>query len=601
MIAIPHAIVSAAPEPDTTPQCLGELRARVETLEKELEGEQLLRAGVCEELRVAREQFQAILDAVPGGVSWINADLEYLGINERLARTFGLAPSEFIGHQIGFLHASSEFESFVREFLASPARAESRELDMSVKAERRCYLMMAQKYGEGESAFFIGIDISDRKQAEEKLRREAFFDALTGLPNRALLLDRLRHALDFSQRRPEYLFAVLFLDFDGFKTVNDSLGHAVGDRILTALARRLETLVRTSDTVSRIGGDEYVVLLDPIEGLSDATHIAERIRRATAVPFCFDGQDIFLTVSIGIVLNAASYGNPDELLRDADIAMYRAKTGGRNRYEIFDMTMHGAAMARLQLETDLHLSLESNDFLLHYQPILELGTGKIHAFEALVRWQRPRSGFTTPHEFIPTAEETGLIVRLDRWVLREACRQMRAWIDELDERCPQSVSVNLSSRQFSYPDLVEFVEGVLTQTGLDASRLTIEITESAIMENVEGAAISLRGLQRLGVKIGLDDFGTGYSSLSYIHKLPLQTLKIDRSFMLEAAREESSRAVVSAIVALSHNLGMKVVAEGVETCAQLEMLMLLNCEFAQGFLFHGPLTADDARAVLVGQ
>jgi diguanylate cyclase (GGDEF)-like protein/PAS domain S-box-containing protein len=430
------------------------------------EMEQLKRqnAALDGELRAARDQFQAILDAVPGGVSWLDRDLKYLGINSNLAQTFGLAPAEFIGRRIGFLGASPAFENFARNFFDGQLDNDARELEMEVGSGPRFYFMMARKYRDGQSALFVGIDITDRKEAEDKLRRDAFYDQLTGLPNRALLLERLERALEFSRRRENYLFAVLFLDFDGFKVVNDSLGHTVGDKLLQNVARRLEGMSRASDTVSRLGGDEYVLILDGIDDLSGATHIAERIHRMMGMPFVIDGQEIFLTVSIGITVNTANYSDTEEILRDADIAMYRAKSGGRNRYEVFDRAMHDATLQRLQMETDLHRSLENRDFLLHFQPIIDLQTGELTAFEALVRWQRPRSGFTQPGDFIALAEETGLIVHLDRWVFRHACEQMRLWLDEFGPaRCPQFISVNLSSRHFAYPDLVESVGIILDE------------------------------------------------------------------------------------------------------------------------------------------
>ena len=555
--------------------------------------------SVREELQVSRDQFQAILDAVPGGVSWLNRDLVYLGINSHLAQTFGLVPAEFIGHPIGFLSASPDFEKFATTFFDGPQESDNHELEMAVNGIERTYFMMARKYRGGDSALFVGIDITERKQAERKLFRDAFYDRLTDLPNRALLTERLERALEYSRRRENYLFAVLFLDFDGFKNINDSLGHSVGDKVLKTVARRLEGVVRGSDTVARLGGDEYVLLLDGIDDLSAATHIAERIHRATTVPFVVEGQEIFLTVSIGITINSSAYAHTEEILRDADLAMYRAKASGRNRYEVFDRKMHDAAMSRLQMETDLHHSLENADFLLHYQPIVDLKNGRVNAFEALVRWHRPRSGFTAPGEFIGLAEETGLIVQLDRWVMRKSCEQMKSWLETFGAaRCPQAVSVNLSSRHFSHPDLVEFVADTLADSGLAPNNLHLEITESAIMENIENVAMLLRGFEKLGVSVGLDDFGTGYSSLSYLHKLPLQTLKIDRSFAHSAGEDRQNWQIVRSIVMLAHGLNMKVVAEGIETDEQRAQLAEMNCDFGQGYFFSTPFDGPSATEII---
>ena len=553
---------------------------------------------LTQELQQTRDQFQAVLDAVPGGVSWINSDLEYLGINSRLAATFGLVPDNFIGKKIGFLQASPEFSGFVADFVRSPDQSGAREVDMSIDGERRVYLLMGQKYLLGQSAVFVGIDITDRKEAEEKLFRDAFFDKLTGLANRSLLLERMERALEYAKRRDNYLFAVLFLDFDGFKHINDSLGHTVGDHMLSAVARRLETLVRSADTVSRLGGDEFVILLDDIEGLSDATNIAERVQRSMTTPFVLEGHEIFVTVSIGITLSSPTYTATEELLRDADTAMYRAKNAGRNRYEVFDRQMHAAAMTRLKLESDLHRSLDSQDFVLHFQPIIDLNSGKLDSFEALVRWNRPLSGFTRPGDFIGLAEETGLIVRLDRWVLRSACEQMCAWMNEFGAEAPHSMSVNLSSRQFAQPDLVQCVERILRETGLPASHLKLEITESAIMGNLESVAVQLKGLCDLGIRLSIDDFGTGYSSLSYLHKLPLHTLKVDRSFAQEVSDGGQNLEIVRAIVMLAHALKMDVVAEGIETAAQRDLFRDLGCEYAQGYYFSRGVTPEAAHELL---
>ena len=551
------------------------------------------------ELDAAHDQFQAILDAVPGGVSWLDRELRYLGINKHLADVFGIEPQSFIGQRIGFLNASPDFVHFAREFFDSRDENLIGEMPMAVGGEKRHYLIMARKYRGGQSALFVGVDVTSRKLAELELQYNAFHDKLTGLPNRALFLERLNASLHKSQNRANYLFAVLFLDFDGFKTVNDSLGHSVGDKLLQSVARRLEGIVRASDTVARLGGDEYVLLLDDIDDLSRATHIAERIHRAMRVPHILDGQEVFLSVSIGITLNTGEYKHTEEILRDADIAMYRAKSSGRNRYEVFDRSMHDATRKRLQLETDLHRSIENHDFLLHFQPIVNVKTREISAFEALIRWNRPVQGFTWPQEFIGVAEETGLIVHLDRWVLRRSCEQMRDWIDTFGAHCcPAQVNVNLSSRHFSYPDLSAFVAGVLDETGLAPSCLRLEITESALMDNVENVAAQLRDLAELGVKIGLDDFGTGYSSLSYLHRLPLDSLKIDRSFTAQMTGEAQNLTVVRSIVLLAHGLGLQVVAEGIETEEQLEQLAQLNCDFAQGFYFSSGVSAEDAHKIL---
>lgn len=549
-------------------------------------------------LHAQKEQFQAVLDAVPGGVSWIDTDLVYLGANEHLTSLYGLKPLDFIGQPIGFLNNSPGFSNFVREFVNSKEQTASRELDVVVEGERHVFLFMAKKYRLGQSALFVGIDITDRKLAEEKLFRNAFYDRLTGLPNRSLLLERMERSLEYAKRHKNYLFAVLFLDFDGFKNVNDSLGHTNGDRLLASLARRLESATRSMDTVARLGGDEFVILLEDIEGLHSATHIAERIQRALAIPFTLEGQEVFMSVSIGITLNTVPYEQTDELLRDADTAMYRAKTQGRNRYEVFDRQMHEQARNRLQMETDLHKGIEQKAFLLHYQPIVDLQTQKLNGFEALVRWLRPQRGFTSPGEFLGLAEETGLIVQIDRWVMTEACRQINEWRQQFPDFEGLTVAVNLSSRQFLRRDFLKFVHAMLEESGLPPRFLKMEITESALMENIETVASILEELRDIGIRISIDDFGTGYSSLSYLHRLPLNTLKVDRSFITQMETKQENQEIVRAIVTLAHNLHLNVVAEGIETASQLATCRELNCQFAQGHYYSKALTAEDATELL---
>jgi diguanylate cyclase (GGDEF)-like protein len=549
-------------------------------------------------LHAQKEQFQAVLDAVPGGVSWINTELVYLGANEHLTSLFGLKPQDFVGQPIGFLNNSPAFSNFVHEFVHSAEQNGSRELDVVVDGERHVFLFMAKKYRLGQSALFVGIDITDRKLAEEKLFRNAFYDKLTGLPNRSLLLERMERSLAYARRHKNYLFAVLFLDFDGFKNVNDSLGHTNGDRLLASMARRLESATRSMDTVARLGGDEFVILLEDIEGLHSATHIAERIQRALVIPFTLEGQEVFMSVSIGITLNTVPYEQTDELLRDADTAMYRAKILGRNRYEVFDRQMHEQAMNRLQMETDLHKGIEQKAFLLHYQPIVDIGARRLNGFEALVRWQRPQRGFTSPGEFLGLAEETGLIVQIDRWVMTEACRQINEWRAQFPNFEDLTVAVNLSSRQFLRRDFLEFVRAMLEETGLPPRYLKMEITESALMENIQTVAAILNELRDLGIRISIDDFGTGYSSLSYLHRLPLNTLKVDRSFISDMETKQENHEIVRAIVTLAHNLHMNVVAEGIETESQLERCRELSCEFAQGHYFSKALTVEDATQLL---
>jgi diguanylate cyclase (GGDEF)-like protein/PAS domain S-box-containing protein len=446
----------------------------------------------------------------------------------------------------------------------------------------------------------IGADVTDRRRAEEQLQHDAFHDALTSLPNRALFIDRLQAALArlqgaVARGHQRGLFAVVFLDVDRFKLVNDSLGHSVGDRLLIELSNALKTAVRPGDTVARLGGDEFTILLEDLEGREEAVTVAERIQAVLREPLALAGHEVFTTVSIGIALSAPGYRRAEDILRDADTAMYHAKALGKSRHQVFDSSMHARARKLLQLEHDLRRAVERREFRVHYQPIVRVEDGRIAGFEALVRWQHPKRGLVAPSEFIPLAEETGLVVPLGRAVLEEACRQAAEWRktggDDL------TVSVNLSVKQFTQPDLVEQVDAVLRDSGLPSRLLKLEVTESMVMENTDAAIALLRRLKALGVHIAIDDFGTGYSSLSYLLRLPADSLKIDRSFVSGSGDPGRNANIVRTVVGLAYSLGLDVVAEGVETEEQRALLEDLGCPLAQGFLFSPAV--DGAAATLL--
>ena len=441
-------------------------------------------------------------------------------------------------------------------------------------------------------------DITHRKLAEAQLAHRAFYDPLTNLPNRALFLDRLRHALRRAQRRPDYLFAVLFLDIDRFKVVNDSLGHVSGDRLLVTIARRLELALRPGDSVARLGGDEFTILLDDLRDTADAQRVAERIQRELMAPFHIGGQELYASCSIGIALSSTGYAKPEDILRDADTAMYRAKAGGRARHALFDTAMHQRAVLVLQTEADLRRALEREELRLQYQPIVSLSSGRITGVEALVRWEHPERGRVPPGDFIPVAEESGLIVGVDRWVLRHACREVASWGLRPDQPEGFRVNVNLSPRQLGLADLAQHVADVLGETGIDPAWLRLEITETAMMEQHDAAVHALAALKQLGVQISVDDFGTGYSSLARLHDFPIDSLKVDRSFVeVMGATGETSR-IARTIVLIGRTLGLSVIAEGVETARQLELLRELRCDAAQGYYFSRPLDGEAARDLI---
>lgn len=440
-------------------------------------------------------------------------------------------------------------------------------------------------------------DITERKQFESQLLHDAFHDVLSGLPNRALFLNRLAHSIARAQRRSTYMFAVLFLDVDRFKIVNDSLGHRAGDQLLVQIARRLEACVRPGDTVARLGGDEFTILLDDIEEAEDAELVAERIQKALHKPFMIERQEVVTSASIGITLSTSGYRRPEDLIRDADTAMYKAKAAGKAQHIVFDSEMHQIAVEVLQLEAELRRAVDNEAFELHYQPIISLQTGRIEAFEALVRWPHPERGLVMPNDFIPMAEETGLINPLGWTVLRKACEQTRIWRDAFPKHRDLQINVNLSGRQFRQAELVEGIVRILEETGLEPQALRLEITETVVMESAQASRDLLERLRTHGVQLCIDDFGTGYSSLNYLHDFDIDSLKIDRSFVARMGGTGRPE-IVQTIVDLSRSLALSVTAEGVETAEQLKQLRELDCELAQGYFFSRPMDVTAADRML---
>ena len=562
-----------------------------------------------EALRAAERKYRSIFENAVEGIFQTAPDGHYIDANPSLARIYGYESAEELQRQLTDIGNQLYVDEGKREEFVSTMRDVGAVSNFESQIRRKDGSVIwisenarAVRDGDGELLLFEGTveDITARKNAEERLLHDALHDRLTGLANRALFMDRLGQAFGRLRRHREHAFAVLFLDFDRFKNINDSLGHMAGDRLLIEMAARLSACLRPGDTISRLGGDEFAILLEDVADVAGATWVAERIQSALALPFTLSGQEVFSSASIGIAFGHNEYERPEDLLRDADMAMYRAKAMGKARHEVFDAGMHTRAVALLQLETDLRWAIERGEFRLHYQPIVSLESGRITGFEALIRWQHPERGLVAPNEFIPVAEETGWIVPMGAWVLEEAVAQLARWQNQTGVVPPLTMSVNLSSKQFSQADLIPLIEKTLLDAQVAPECLRLEITESALMDDAETVTDRLLQLRGIGVRLSLDDFGTGYSSLSYLHRFPLDTLKIDRSFIARMSEGGHRREIVNTIVTLGRNLGMDVVAEGVEDAAQLADLRALGCSLGQGYFFARPL-ADVTAFELLSQ
>lgn len=554
-------------------------------------------------LRASEEKFRSLIENATDTITVLDGNGQILYESPSLLRVLGYTPEMMLGRNVfEFVHPDDqpptmqEFQRLV-SVDGHTTRLEVRFLHgdgswRTLEVVGRNLLANPAIRGVVVNA----RDISERKEAEARLRHNAFHDNLTQLPNRALLMDRIAQFLRRARRTDAPPFAVLFLDIDRFKVVNDSLGHMTGDQLLIATARRLEKSLRPGDTVARLGGDEFTMLLDGT-ALGEARAVADRLQQDFAAPFQLGHHEIYVTLSIGIATSDMSYRTPEEMLRDADLAMYRAKDRGRSRFEVFDASMRTAAMEQMALEHDLRRAVDRNEFEIVYQPIVTLDAGQLHGFEALIRWNHPQRGRIAPAEFMALAEDTGLIVPIGGWVLGEACRQLKAWHDEFGASAVP-VHVNVSAHQLMRADFPAVLHAALSESEAPAQLLCIELTEGTMMANAENTTLMLRDVKKLGVTVSIDDFGTGYSSLSYLHRFPTDSVKIDRSFITQMGPLARDTSIVSTIVDLAHDLGMRVVAEGVETEAQASALRGMRCECGQGFLFSRAIAADDATRML---
>lgn len=564
------------------------------------------------DLRQSERRYASLAAAAPVGIFHTDAQGKCLYVNERWCQITGITPE--VAATKGWvdgIHPDDQ-RTVAQEWCAAVRENRPFQLEYRIQqTDGKQMWVFGQAVAEcdpnGQVTGYLRTitDISqqraalrDRQQAEAQLIYNALHDAVTNLPNRNLLINRLELAINRAKRVKTYNYAVLFLDMDRFKIINDSLGHLAGDRLLNIIAQKIRAKIRQVDLAARLGGDEFVILLENITSIEDAVYVAERILAEFQTPLMLNEYEILITTSIGIVLGTTDYQQASDLIRDSDIAMYRAKAQGRSCYKIFDAQMHTQAITRLNLESDLRKAIERDEFIVYYQPIFELHNSHLIGFEALVRWQHPTRGFVSPGDFVPIAEETGLIVAIDNWVLNKACQQLTTWQTQFPSQFPLKVSVNLSAQDLRKVTLVQDVAQILQQTGLDGHCLTLEITESMLIENITETIKILQQLKALGIQISIDDFGTGYSSLNYLHCLPADTLKIDRSFIKQMQEDDRNCQVVKTIITLSNQLGLAVLAEGIETQKQLESLQQLGCKFGQGYLFAKPLTAGEIEALL---
>ncbi len=560
-----------------------------------------------EALKESEERFRTTFEDAPVGVALVGLDGRRFRANRSLCEMLGCSEEDLLGENyLEHVHPDDRQISTEHFQRALEEGAERYELERRyLRADGHVVWNLTSvsliRDSEGNPSYFVCLhqDITERKEAEKRLRYQATHDLLTDLPNRHLFMDRLTRALRLTRRRRGRKVAVLYMDLDNFKVVNDSLGHDAGDLLLVAVGERVRWCLRPEDTLARFGGDEFAVLLEEVEAPSDAAKVADRIVERFRAPLVVEGREFVIRPSIGIALGTARQKTAEDLLRDADTAMYQAK-GRDDDYRVFDPAMYEQALRRLKLEGDLRRAIEDEEFVVCYQPIVNLQTGEASGVEALVRWEHPeQQGLLAPSQFISVAEEAGLVVPMGRWVLEEACRQGAKWQQEHPHVPPLVMAVNLSAKQLQHPDVAETVEEILEKTGFEASCLSLDITETVYIEALEGNTAVLDKLKRMGVCISIDDFGTGYSSLAYLKRLPAETLKIDKSFIKGIGEDLEDTAIVQMVIELAHTLGMEVIAEGVESEVQVEQLKEMGCDRCQGFYFAKPLPPEAVPDFLI--
>ena len=563
--------------------------------------------AALERLRESEERLRLLIESVTDyAIFSIDLDGSILLWNTGAEHVFGYAEAEVVGKHFSLIYPAEAIARGVPDTEIALAAKEGKAVDEGWRVRRNGELFFAsgemtrlKPDPDGKPRGYVKIahDITARNEVEQAVKRQAFYDQLTQLANRAFFTDCLRRSIARTKRHPDNGFAVIFLDVDRFKNINDSLGHVLADGLLVHVARALERCVRAEDVVARLGGDEFVILLSELNGIDDAIAVAERIQASLQTPFYLDGFEVYTTVSIGIAIGSPNYDDPEHILRDADTAMYEAKAQGRARHVLFDGEMHARAVRLLNLQMDLRRAVVRNEFFIEYQPVVALDNRRVVGFEALVRWHHPERGILMPAEFIAEAENIGLIIQIDRFVLNEACRQIRNWQVKSGDFTLR-MSVNLSSKQFAHENLLSEIRSALRVNDLTGRTLKLEITETVLMEHSETTAATIARLGELGVELYIDDFGTGYSSLSYLTRFPLKLLKVDRSFVSQISSDPRSAVIARTVVTLAHNLGIGALAEGIENEEQLARLRALGCEFGQGYWFSRAVNPELAQSFI---